>query len=179
MVKMFIQCLTEMDEIMSVTFNDIKAKNKKLTERLWELREKLQNEAARLVSEYSDSLSLTNDVWRNSRGEDRPYIQIGIMDNDKKFTPEHVARLRLDEDYYLRFVLATTVDDTPLTGGQIYCVSIALWHDNFWLNASVGSGQAQTTFRVSERPGGFSETCTAIKSLICNALDESMPLWKS
>lgn len=164
---------------MAVTFNDLKSKNKELTDRLWELREKLQNEAARLASEYSDSLSLPGDMWKNSRGENTPYVQIGTMSDEGKFTPEHTARLRLDDKYLLRFTLSTVLDDTPLTGGQLYCVSIALWHDGVWLNASVGLGDGESTFRVSEKPGGFDDVCAAIKSLICKTLDEAMPLWKS
>lgn len=175
---MFIQNATCMDEKMSYIFNDLKRKNGELTFRVRELQQKLQDEASRLVREYSDSLFLPDQFWKDSRGESRPYVQVGLLENAREFVPKQLARLHVDEKHVLRFVIATTIDDNPITGGKLYCNSIALWFEGTQLYASVAQGNEHLIYGVSQKPGGFSEVCGAISSVIYKALNDAMPSWQ-
>lgn len=160
---------------MGITFNDLKEKHLKLGQTQWKLREKLQGKACELVREYSESLSLPSDVWKDSEGNEHPYVEIGVWKKPGEFESVSLPRLPMDENYTLNFVISTTLDDSPLTGGHRHGVSVALHYDNVVLCASVGSGDDTAYFNVSPNPGGFYEVCGAIKALINTAIVRATP----
>ncbi|MGQ5735323.1 hypothetical protein ACUNI2_26540 [Serratia sp. IR-2025] len=160
---------------MDMTFNDLKEKHLKLRQTQWQLREKLQDKACDLVREYSESLSLPSDVWKDSEGNDYPYVEIGVWKKPGEFEPTPFPRLPMDENYILNFVISTTLDDSPVTGGHRHGVSVALYYDHVVLCASVGSGDDVALFTVSPKPGGFFEVCAAIKALINTSIVRATP----
>lgn len=81
----------------------------------------------------------------------------------------------MDDEYVLNFVIATTLDDSPLTGGYRHGISVSLFYQGVTLYASVGSGDDVATFMVSPSDGGFYEVCAAIKQLISIAIDRATP----
>ncbi|MBD8129242.1 hypothetical protein IFU23_06475 [Pantoea agglomerans] len=162
---------------MSVTFNDLKAKNKELNDRIWKLREKLQDEAARFVREYCESLSVPgNNTWTDVQGNQRSYVQVGHLGQDGKFEAVNLARLQLDDDYTLRFFVATTLDDSSQYGGQLHCTPVALSFDGYWLKAFLNGGSDDLEFNVSPKAGGYEQVCSALKALILKGLDDAMPV---
>ncbi|VVT53954.1 hypothetical protein UYSO10_4970 [Kosakonia radicincitans] len=161
---------------METTFNDLKAKHLKLVESQWKLREKLHSRARDLLTEYTRSLSLPlSGTWLDSQGKERPYVEIGVWKEPGKFTAESFPRLPMDEEYKLNFVVATTLDDTQITGGYRHGISLSLWYEGPVLYTAVGSGDDVAIFMVSPNEGGFYEVCAAIKLLISIAIDRSMP----
>jgi hypothetical protein len=161
---------------MGTTFNDLKGKHLKLIESQWKLREKLQSKAGELKREYMASLSLpVSGTWVDAQGKERPYVEIGVWKEPGKFASEPLPRLVMDDEYVLNFVIATTLDDSPLTGGYRHGISVSLFYLGVTLYASVGSGDDVATFMVSPSDGGFYEVCATIKQLISIAIDRATP----
>ena len=102
-------------------------------------------------------------------------MDIGIWEEEGKFFPVLIPQLNMDSRYHLNFVIATTLDDSPLTGGYRQGVSISLWYENSSFYAEVGSGDDVSRFSVSSQPGGFYQVCNAIKALISSSMDRAMP----
>lgn len=160
---------------MDLTHKDLKEKHQKLIDAKWKLQDKLQERASQLLQEYSDSLALTSSEWTDSDGVKRPYVDIGIWEGKGNFSPILLPRLQMDGNYHLNFVIATTLDDSPLTGGGKHGVSISICYENASYYVSVGSGSDTTYLPVSPNPGGFYQVCGAIKALINASLDRAMP----
>ncbi|MCZ4675970.1 hypothetical protein O4O00_16450 [Citrobacter sedlakii] len=160
---------------MEMTFNDLKEKHLNLIKSQWKLREKLQDKASELLREYTESLSLPSDVWTDSQGRVHPYVEIGVWVGSGKFEATPLPRLQMDENYSLNFVIATTLDDSPMTGGYRHGVSISLRYEGVFLYASVGSGDDIVHLQVSSKPGGFFEVCAAVKQLISIGIDRATP----
>ncbi|ECC3607316.1 hypothetical protein AA23_00530 [Salmonella enterica subsp. enterica] len=160
---------------METTFSELKAKHLKLLETQWQLREQLQDKAGELLREYAESLSLPADTWTDSLGKIHPYVDIGTWSGPGKFEPVPLARLQMDDNYSLNFVIATTLDDTPMTGGYRHGVNVTLRYEKYQLYASVGSGDDAVIIPVSSKPGGFFEVCAAIKQLINIAIERATP----
>ncbi|MDL4073762.1 hypothetical protein [Klebsiella quasipneumoniae] len=160
---------------MDLTYKNLKEKHQKLIDAKWKLQDKLQERASQLLREYSDSLALTSTEWTDSDGVKRPYVDIGVWEGKGNFSPILLPRLQMDGDYHLNFVIATTLDDSPLTGGGKHGVSVSIWYENASYYVSVGSGSDTTYLPVSPNPGGFYQVCGAIKALINASLDRAMP----
>ena len=160
---------------MELTFKDLKEKRLKLVEAQWKLLDKLQERASQLLQEYSDSLGLTSREWIGSDGTRWPYVDIGVWEDKGKFLPALIPQLDMDSNYHVNFVIATTLDDSPLTGGYRHGVSVSIWYENASYYVSVGAGTDATCFPVSPHPGGFHQVCSAIKALINASMDRSMP----
>ncbi|EBG2976111.1 hypothetical protein FIR78_24570, partial [Salmonella enterica subsp. enterica] len=64
---------------------------------------------------------------------------------------------------------------TPMTGGYRHGVNVTLRYEKYQLYASVGSGDDVVIIPVSSKPGGFFETCAAIKQLINIAIERATP----
>ena len=160
---------------MELTFKDLKEKRQKLVEAQWKLQDKLQEKASELLQEYSNSLGLTSREWIGSDGTRWPYVDIGVWEDKGKFLPAFIPQLNMDSNYHLNFVIATTLDDSPLTGGYRQGISISLWYENSSFYAEVGAGNDISRFPVSSHPGGFYQVCNAIKTLINASMDRSMP----
>lgn len=160
---------------MELTFKDLKEKRAKLVDAQWKLQDKLQERASQLLQEYSDSLGLTSREWIGSDGTRRPYVDIGVWEGKGKFLPTFIPQLEMDNNYLLNFVIATTLDDSPLTGGYRQGVSISIWYENASYYASVGAGEDAACFPVSPHPGGFHQVSGAIKALINASMDRAMP----
>ncbi|MCH9271082.1 hypothetical protein [Pantoea ananatis] len=160
---------------MELTHSDLKEKHIKLVDTQWKLREKLQEKAAQLLQEYIASLSLNSSFWTDSEGNKRSYAEIGEVNSSGEFLPVPFPRLGMDKDYKVNFVLATVMDDSPMTGGARHGVNISLMYADYRLWATVGSGDDAVAFPVSEADGGFFEVCAAIKAMINYSLDSAMP----
>ncbi|SMG37377.1 hypothetical protein [Cedecea sp. NFIX57] len=160
---------------METTFNDLKEKHLKLIETQWKLRERLQDNAGDLLREYAESLYLPATSWTDSQGKVHPYVEIGTWSAPNKFEAIPLPRLQMDENYSLNFVIATTLDDSPMTGGHRHGVSISLRYEHVFLYASIGSGEDTMQLQVSPKPGGFFEVCAAIKQLINISIDRATP----
>ncbi|PVZ87940.1 hypothetical protein C9426_10100 [Serratia sp. S1B] len=160
---------------METKFNDLKAKHLQLVTAQVQLRNNLQEKASVLVQEYFKSLSLPADRWFIAQNEPRAYVEIGVLNAKGEFEPAYLPRLQLDSNYRLNFLIVTTLDDTPITGGYRHGVSVSLYYEGAKLYALVGAGDDASTFAVPSKPEGFSEVCEAIKSLIIAGIDKSMP----
>ncbi|AOF18343.1 hypothetical protein BED35_07505 [Yersinia enterocolitica] len=172
---MFIPAKNYLEEGMETTFSDLKAKHLQLVDAQKKLRLSLQEKAAILLNEYSESLSLPAGNWFNSQDKPRPYVEMGIWNADGKFEASAFSRLQLDEKYRLNFVIATTLDDTRLTGGYRHGVDISLGYDGAILDAIIGTSDDSTVVLVSQSLSGFSEVCATIKALISLDIDKAMP----
>lgn len=164
-----------LEKCIDMKFNDLKEKHLKLKRTQWQLRERLQNNACDLFREYSESLSLPSDTWQDAQGNSYPYVEIGIWKEPGEFELTPFPRLPMDENYLLNFVISTTLDDSPVTGGYRQGISISLWYDQSVLRAAVGSGDDIVHLQVSPQPGGFFEVCAAIKALINKAMVRATP----
>ncbi|HHG9960374.1 TPA: hypothetical protein ACPZLH_001550 [Yersinia enterocolitica] len=172
---MLIPAKNHLEEGMETTFSDLKAKHLQLVDARKKLRHSLQEKAAILLNEYSESLSLPAGNWFNSQDKPRPYVEMGIWNAEGKFEAGAFPRLQLDDNYRLNFVIATALDDTRLTGGHRHGVDISLGYDGAVLYTIVGTGDDSTVVLVSQTPGGFCEVCSTIKSLISLEIDKAMP----
>jgi len=164
-----------LEKCIDMKFNDLKEKHLQLKRTQSQLREKLQNNACDLSREYAESLSLPSATWKDAQGNEYPYVEIGVWKNPGEFEPTPFPRLPMDENYILNFVIATTLDDSPVTGGYRHGVSVALYYDRTVLCASVGSGDDIALFTVSPNPGGYFEVCAAIKALINTSIVRATP----
>ncbi|HDL7449378.1 TPA: hypothetical protein PXN62_003030 [Yersinia enterocolitica] len=172
---MFIPAENHLEEGMETTFSDLKAKHLQLVDAQKKLRHSLQEKATILLNEYSESLSLPAGSWFNSQDKLRPYVEMGIWNAEGKFETGAFSRLQLDDNYRLNFVIATTLDDTQLTGGYRHGVDTSLGYDGAVLCAIVGTGDDSIVILVPQSPGGFSEVCSTIKALISRDIDKAMP----
>lgn len=160
---------------METKFDDLKAKHLQLVTAQLQLRNNLQEKASVLVQEYFKSLSLPADRWFIAQNEPRAYVEIGVLNAKGEFEPVYLPRLQLDSNYRLNFLIVTTLDDTPITGGHRHGVSISLYYEGSKLYAVVGAGDDASTCEVSSKPEGFAKVCEAIKSLIISGIEKSMP----
>jgi hypothetical protein len=62
--------------------------------------------------------------WFDSEGKSHPYVEVGMWVEPGKFKPRHIPLLPLGENYRLNFVIATTLNDSPLTGGGYHGVTL-------------------------------------------------------
>lgn len=162
---------------MEMTFDDLKKKHLKAVEAKWKLRATLQDKAGQLLNEYIESLCLPAITWMDSGGKNYPYVEIGLWSGQGEFIATPLSCLPMDNLCNLNFVIATTLDDSPATGGYIEGVSITLrYYDGVSCYALVGIGEDLTCFQVSSKPGGFCEVCAAIKRLINMALERATPI---
>ncbi|CDH26409.1 hypothetical protein [Xenorhabdus bovienii] len=162
-----------MEKGMSITYEDIKKQRANLESKYRLRKANLQSNGIKLIKEYRDSLSLPNDVWRDSEGEDRGYISIGIFDDKGQFQEKVWPLLALDNDYKLKFKVATVVDDSPLTGGERHVVSISMWIIDGNLHVDVGSGQNEFIIPSPSEDNAFIEVCTAMKQLLMMSVTDS------
>ncbi|WP_248005676.1 hypothetical protein [Hafnia alvei] len=160
---------------MVMTFSDLKAKHLQLIETKWKVKDKLQSKVGELLGEYVDSLKVPEESWKDASGNYHKYVEIGAWKSPGKFEPVPIPMLQIDENNALSFVIATTLDDNPLSGGYRHGVSITLWFEGAVLCALVGTGDDSSCFNVSQTKGGFYEVCAAIKALICLAIDRASP----
>ncbi|MEQ1964324.1 hypothetical protein ABLB69_14385 [Xenorhabdus khoisanae] len=158
---------------MSITYEDIRIQRANLGNKYQLRKSTLINYGHKLVNEYQGSLSLPNNVWRDSSGEDRSYVSIGIVDEKGQFQKKPLAALTLNEDHKLEFKIATTVDDSPLAGGDLHAVSISMWIINGNLHVDVGNGQKEFIVSSPDEIGSFFEVCSAIKQLIMMSFIDS------
>ncbi|NMP26867.1 hypothetical protein GW590_08320 [Rahnella sp. SAP-1] len=172
---MQIPVQTCLEKSMETTFSDLKAKHLKLVEAQWKLKDHLQDMARKLFQEYAESLCLPAETWSSSQGHKYPYVELGIWKEPSKFEVTPLPRIGLDKDYKLNFVIATTLDDNPTTGGYRQGVSVSIWYETVFLCASVGSGDDTAYFQVSPQAGGFFEVSAAIKALINGAIEKATP----
>lgn len=161
---------------MEMTFDDLKKKHLKAVEAKWKLRATLQDKAGQLLNEYIESLCLPAITWMDSGGKNYPYVDIGLWPGQGEFKATPLACLPMDNLCNLNFVIATTLDDSPATGGYMQGVSITLrYYDGVSFYALVGTGKDLSCFQVPSKPGGFCEVCAAIKRLIDTALERATP----
>ncbi|PHM61184.1 hypothetical protein [Xenorhabdus ishibashii] len=162
-----------MEKGMSITYEDIKKQRANLESKYRLRKAELQKYGHKLVHEYCASLSLTNSVWRDSEGDEYSYVSIGSVDEKGKFHKKPLESLSLSENYELKFKIATTVDDSPLTGGDLHAVSISMWIINGNLHVDVGGGQKEFIISSPSEEGVFIEVCSAIKQLIIMSFTDS------
>ncbi|WP_426576700.1 hypothetical protein ACP179_20455 [Xenorhabdus stockiae] len=162
-----------MEKGVSITFEDIKRQRINLGKKYDLRKAELQKHGYKLINEYRNSLSLPNDTWRDSEGDEYSYVSIGDVDEKGEFHKKSLASFRLSDEYELKFKIATTVDDEPLTGGDLYAVSISIWikYDN--LHVDVGNGQKELIISAPSEEDAFIEACSAIKQLIMMSFTDS------
>ncbi|MEX0445239.1 hypothetical protein [Xenorhabdus sp. SGI246] len=158
---------------VTITFEAIKKQRAKLINKYEIRKAELQKYGYKLTSEYRDSLSLPNETWRDSEGDEYSYVSIGTVDEKGNFHKKPLASFILNEDYELKFAIATTVDDTPLTGGDLYAVNISMWITDGNLHVDVGSGQKEFIIPFPLEENSFIEVCSAIKRLIMMGFTDS------
>ncbi|WP_147299034.1 hypothetical protein [Xenorhabdus cabanillasii] len=158
---------------MSITYEDIKKQRTNLESKYRLRKAELQKYGHKLVHEYRDSLSLPNMVWRDSKGDEYSYISIGIVDEKGKFHKKPLESFTLNENYELKFKIATTVDDTPLTGGDLHAVSISMWVEDGNIHVDVGNGQKECIISSPAEDNAFIEACSAIKQLLMMSFTDS------
>lgn len=163
---MFIRYHSYLEEGMSITYEDIRQQRAQLINHYEERRAYLQKAAYKLRAEYEDSLCLPAESWSDSKGEEHPYVMVGILDGIGQFQKTPLPTVALDDDYALPFVIATVVDDSSIGGGGQYIVNIRMWSENDMLRVEVGKGQKVFIISNPDEKGVYVEVCSAIKQLI-------------
>ncbi|EIP3426174.1 hypothetical protein LSE82_005037 [Salmonella enterica] len=160
----------------TLTFDDIKKRHLALHRACIEYRGKLRSVARSLVCEYSRSLSLPADSWKDWQGKVHQYVETGVWDTsgERGFKPVAIAELQPGDDYSLRFVVSTTLDDNPVTGGFTHGIDIMLRYESGIMCVQVGDGQNSMMFYLSQ-DDGFNEITSAMKRMICLDMDKSVP----
>ncbi|MDK9356735.1 hypothetical protein [Lelliottia wanjuensis] len=162
-----------MENAMSITFNEIQQNRQIVQRKYQERRTWLQEEGWKLYQEYIVSLSLPSTTWKDSNGVERQYVSIGDMNDKGLFQPMPLAALSLTDDYKLKFKISTVVDDSPVTGGAHYLVSIAMWKADGRLHVNVGDGKVEVVVASPDETGAFYEVSNAIKELILSGFKDS------
>ncbi len=162
---------------MSLTHSDLKKKYSELQDKVWQRRDRLQEVAVQLLQEYESSLALLNETWTDSDGNEKPYVSLVEQDLDGNYQEKLSTQLEVDGNYKCNFAIGTVIDDSRLSGGGRYVVSICMWYEQGLLSVQVGSGGTAKTFKVSrgEGEGCFRDVSAATKALIDMGLDKSFP----
>ncbi len=158
---------------MSITFEDIKRQRINLGKKYDLRKAELQKHGYKLINEYRNSLSLPSDTWRDSAGDEYSYVSVGDVNEKGEFHKKSLASFILSDDYVLKFKIATTVDDTPLTGGDLHAISISMWKTGGNLHVDVGNGQKELIISSPSEEDAFIEACSAIKQLIMISFTDS------
>lgn len=166
-----------LEKRMEVTFLELKERYLALEKKKWALQDKLQHKAAELVSELVYSLGLDSNTWTDAEGKHHPYAAVGVWDSAGVFEQCPFPRLKMDDNHSLNFALAITLDDTPLTGGARSALNVSLWYVGSILHATIGVGENQQDFLVSDMGGvgAFSDVCSGIKGIVVLAIERSQP----
>lgn len=174
---MLIPVKSCLEKSMEITFLELKSKYLALEKKKWELRDRLQHKAAELTNELVYSLGLDSNTWIDAEGKHQPYVEVGAWSSAGMFERCPFPRLLMDDADHLNFALAITLDDTPLTGGARHALGVSLWYVGSSLHATIGVGENQQNFQVSDigGVGAFAEVCAGIKAIIVLAIDRSLP----
>lgn len=170
---MLIRNFDYMEKAMSISYADIRRQRIKLDNQYAVRRKLLQDLGYKLVSEYRDSLSLPAEKWTDGNGVERPYVSIGVINDSGNFQHSSLAGLRLDSEYCLSFQVSTTLDDSQVTGGSQYLISISMWKDGGTLYVDVGKGKSKIAVSTPDEEMAFAEVCAAMKQLIMAGLTDA------
>lgn len=157
---------------MSITYEDIKNQRIKLDQLYSKRQRKLQDLAYKLVGEYRESLSLPSEVWRDANKVERAYVTIGSINDKGNYQQGSINTVRLDNEYKVKFVVSTVVDDNPLTGGQHYLLTIAMWYENGEVVVDVSKGLKQIIVSSPDQEYAFTEACDAMKQVLLSGLTD-------
>ncbi|EDY2188801.1 hypothetical protein GTE46_005480 [Salmonella enterica subsp. enterica] len=168
-------CLSESMEIPS-TFSELKKRHLELHSACKEFRSHLRGMAKQLMTEYIQSLLLPADTWKDCKGKSRPYVDTGVWvsRDEHEFKSVPIPELDLDGSFVLNFVVITTLDDHPITGGFSHGVDVSLWYEGEKLYVLVGFGKNAATFYVSPQDN-FHEVVAAIKLTLYLDMEDSRP----
>ncbi|MEI7242770.1 hypothetical protein WCU82_12285 [Pectobacterium carotovorum] len=154
---------------MDVTYQDIQQQYRLMQKKYDERRVTLQQNAYSLVAEYKDSLGLKSDTWRDSKGEEKPYVTTGRLNDNGEYQRKPISALDLDESISLKFVVSTVIDDSTL-GGAHYLINIAMCYYHGNLKVDIGAGKKEVFIAKSDEGGAYSEVCSGIKQLILSGV---------
>lgn len=169
---MLIRNFDYMEKAMSISYDDIRQQRAKLDLQYEKRRKLLQDYGYKLTTQFRDSLSLPSQTWADSVGNERPYISIGNVNDAGRFQKGSLAATNLNDDHALTFKISTVLDDSPLSGGQHYLISIAMWYENGTLFVDVGNGKKKIAVSSPDEDLAFSEVCAVMKQLIMDSLTD-------
>lgn len=170
---MYIPNRSYLESGMQITYEDIQRQRVKLDQQYEDRRTKLQQDAYKLAEEYKESLSLPKETWVDSSGTDRPYVMLGTINDKGLFQRASLSSIRLDESYALNFKIATIVDDSRLSGGSQYLISISMQYNDGRLCVVVGKDSTVIIVSSPDQASAFHEVCAAIKQLIMIGFTDS------
>lgn len=170
---MLIRNFDYMEKAMSISYVDIRRQSFKLENQHAARRKILQDLGYKLTSEYRESLLLPADTWTDGNGVERPYVSIGVTNDSGNFQRTSLAGLRLDGEHRLSFQISTTIDDSQVTGGAHYLISISMWKDGGTLYVDVGKGKSKIAVSTPNEEMAFAEVCAAMKQLIMAGLTDA------
>ncbi len=150
---------------MDVTYQDIQQQYRLMQKKYGERRATLQQNAYSLVAEYKDSLGLKSDTWRDSKGEDNPYVATGRVNDKGEYQRKPISSLDVDESISLKFVISTVIDDS-LLGGAYYLINVSMRYEHGFLTVDIGAGRKEVVIANPSEDGAYSEACSCIKQLI-------------
>ncbi|MCA5926346.1 hypothetical protein LES60_06735 [Pectobacterium brasiliense] len=154
---------------MDVTYQDIQQQYRLMQKKYGERRTVLQQNAYSLIAEYKESLDLKSDTWRDSKGEDKPYVTTGRLNDNGEYQRKPISALDLDDSISLKFVVSTVIDDT-LLGGAHYLINIAMRYEHGFLTVDIGAGKKEVMIASPDESGAYSEVCSSIKQLILSGV---------
>lgn len=169
---MLIRDRSIMEKAMSITFDDIRLASTRLETQHQERKDFLVDMGYKLVREYTGSLSLPSPYWKDSNNTDRPYVYVGFVNAKDLFQNAPLPSLNLDDDYALSFKVATVVNDSPLSGGPHYLLSIKISCNDGRLLVDVANGMKKFTISSFKEDGCFYEVTAAMKQIIVSALTD-------
>lgn len=151
---------------MTVTYKEIRERYQQLENARDKRVDDVKRYAALLVKAYGESLELESATWKTIQGAQKPYVDAGLM-FDNKFKSTNINGILLDKQYGLRFFIATVVDDSP-RGGETVAVCVRIFIENDILIAEIGDNSK----RISVIDGQFDAVCVEIKDCVLMAISD-------
>lgn len=169
---MLIRDNSAMEKAMSIVYEDIVKARQDLERKTAERLRLLRCDAANLLNEYRESLSLPGSFWTDKNDKKRAYIDSGILSDDGGFRKSAIAALTLDDDYRLNFLVSTVVNDHHMTGGDAVVIPVSLHYEKDVLHVEVNGWENEFLIANQDAEGAYFEVCAAIKGLIILQLSD-------
>jgi hypothetical protein len=168
---MLIRDRSIMEKAMSITYEDIRAKQRELVSKYEDRKSQLHAWGYDLVNQFRDSLSLPSEFWKDSKGADRKYITIGYINDKGLFQYSPLAAIQLDDNFSLNFMLDFVIEDNPFDEQSIR-IELSLNYNEEFLVVDIAKGKKVIKVAYPSEDGAFAEVSNAIKQLVINILSE-------
>lgn len=170
---MLIRNFDYLEKAMSISYDDIRKQRAKLDDQYQKRRKLLQDLGYKLTSEFRESLSLPSPTFADNSGNERPYVSIGLVNEQGRFQKTSLASINLDDQLALNFKISTVIDDSPLSGAPFHVLTISMWYENGTLLVDVAKGQKRLMVSGPLEDMAFSEVCAVMKEIVLSAVTDA------